>query len=49
MVTIQQIYQYLDRVAPFDSQEDFDNAGFLVGDQNEIGRASCRERVLRLV
>lgn len=33
-VTIQQIYQRLDHWAPFDTQMDFDNAGFLVGRGN---------------
>lgn len=33
------IYQYLDQIAPFELQMDFDNAGFLVGDREaEVGR-----------
>lgn len=32
MMTVQDIYQIIDRMAPFDTQEDFDNAGLLVGD-----------------
>lgn len=32
MMTVQDIYQIIDRMAPFNTQEDFDNAGLLVGD-----------------
>ena len=31
MATVREIYQYLDTLAPFSLQMDFDNAGFLVG------------------
>ena len=31
MATVREIYQYLDGLAPFSFQMDFDNAGFLVG------------------
>ena len=31
---MQEIYAIVDRLAPFDTQEDFDNAGFLIGDPN---------------
>lgn len=31
MATVREIYQYLDGLAPFSLQVDFDNAGFLVG------------------
>lgn len=31
-MTVQDVYNWLDRFAPFASQEDFDNAGLLVGD-----------------
>ncbi len=34
MVKIQEVYDYLDSIAPFSSQADFDNSGFLVGDIN---------------
>lgn len=30
-VTVEQIYRWLDQVAPFDNQEEFDNAGFQLG------------------
>lgn len=33
MVKAKEIYQYLDKIAPFALQMDFDNAGFLVGDR----------------
>ncbi len=33
MVKAKEIYQYLDKIAPFALQMDFDNAGFLVGDE----------------
>lgn len=39
MVKAKDIYQYLDQIAPFELQMDFDNAGFLVGDREaEVGR-----------
>lgn len=31
MAAVRDIYGFLDKIAPFDTQEDFDNAGFLVG------------------
>ena len=31
MADVRNIYRFLDRIAPFRTQEDFDNAGFLVG------------------
>ena len=31
MAAVREIYAFLDKIAPFDTQEDFDNAGFLVG------------------
>ena len=31
-MTVRQIFEILDRLAPFESQADFDNSGFLVGD-----------------
>jgi dinuclear metal center YbgI/SA1388 family protein len=36
MTTVQNIYQLLDEKAPFSTQMSFDNAGFLVGDRNQI-------------
>ena len=32
MITVQEIYHMIDQMAPFESQEDFDNAGLLLGD-----------------
>lgn len=32
MITVQDIYHMIDQMAPFESQEDFDNAGLLLGD-----------------
>lgn len=34
MITIGDIYQYLDKIAPFASQEKWDNSGLLVGDMS---------------
>ena len=31
MASVRDIYQFMDKIAPFHTQEDFDNAGFLVG------------------
>ena len=31
MAAVKEIYQFLDQIAPFSLQMDFDNAGFLVG------------------
>ena len=31
MPTIVNIYQYMEAFAPFETQQDFDNSGFLVG------------------
>ena len=43
MATVREIYQYLDGLAPFSLQMEFDNAGFLVG------REMCiRDRPARL-
>lgn len=36
MATVREIYQYLDGLAPFSLQMDFDNAGFLVGRGDRI-------------
>ncbi len=33
--TVQTIYELIDDIAPFDSQEGFDNAGLLVGNRNQ--------------
>ena len=30
-MTVQDFYQLIDRLAPFDGQEEYDNSGFLVG------------------
>lgn len=34
-MTVRQIFEILDRLAPFESQADFDNSGFLVGDGSQ--------------
>jgi dinuclear metal center YbgI/SA1388 family protein len=36
MTTVQNVYELLDEKAPFSTQMSFDNAGFLVGDRNQI-------------
>ena len=35
MATVREIYQFMDQIAPFDTQEGFDNAGFLAGRGNQ--------------
>ncbi len=35
MITVQDIYDYLDGIAPFSSQEKWDNSGILVGDPED--------------
>ena len=32
MTTVKNIYDYLNSIAPFDTQEEWDNSGFLIGD-----------------
>lgn len=40
MATVKQMEMYINSFAPFDTQEDFDNAGFLVGDgERNVTRA----------
>lgn len=39
MVTIQEVYDYIDSLAPFHTQEGWDNSGFLVGDGNQSIRS----------
>lgn len=34
MATVKDFYNYLNTIAPFDTQEDWDNSGFLIGDIN---------------
>ncbi len=34
MVTVEKIYNYINSIAPFETQEEWDNSGFLVGDKN---------------
>jgi len=42
LATVREIYTFLDSIAPFSIQMDFDNAGFLVGDANvQISRVLC--------
>ncbi len=39
--TVKQVYDFLDSIAPFDTQEDWDNSGFLVGDaQKEVKKVA---------
>ena len=33
MVTVEKIYNYIDSIAPFNTQEEWDNSGLLVGDK----------------
>lgn len=35
MATVKDIYKYIDSIAPFDTQEEWDNSGLLVGDENK--------------
>lgn len=35
MATVKNIYEYIDKIAPFASQEEWDNSGILVGSQSE--------------
>lgn len=38
MITVKDVYDYINRIAPFGTQESWDNSGFLVGDENqEVG------------
>lgn len=34
MLSVKDIYDYIDIIAPFDTQEEWDNSGLLVGDEN---------------
>ena len=36
MSKIIDFYNYIDKIAPFETQESWDNSGFLVGDGNRI-------------
>lgn len=39
MASVKEIYRFIDQIAPFDTQESFDNAGFLVGrGEREVNR-----------
>lgn len=35
MANVRDIYSFIDSIAPFNNQEDWDNAGLLVGDENK--------------
>ena len=35
MAAVADIFRFMDQIAPFEMQEDFDNAGFLVGRGNQ--------------
>lgn len=40
MTTVKNIYDYINSIAPFETQEEWDNAGFLIGDfRKEIKKA----------
>ena len=34
MATVKEIYNYIDSIAPFNTQEEWDNSGLLVGNEN---------------
>ncbi len=36
MATVKDIYNFIDKIAPFDTQEEWDNSGLLVGDKNQV-------------
>ncbi|MBR5246606.1 MAG: Nif3-like dinuclear metal center hexameric protein [Clostridia bacterium] len=39
MATVKEIYSFIDKIAPFSTQEEWDNSGFLVGDEDkEVNR-----------
>ena len=36
MATVKDIYNFIDEIAPFSAQEEWDNSGILVGDENQV-------------
>lgn len=36
MATVRDVYNFIDSIAPFNTQEEWDNAGLLVGDENKV-------------
>ena len=36
MATVKDVYTFIDKIAPFNMQEEWDNSGFLVGDENQV-------------
>ena len=42
MITVGEIYSYLDKIAPFDKQDKTDNSGLLIGDYDEEIRKNPR-------
>ena len=36
MATVKDIYNFIDKIAPFDTAEEWDNSGLLVGDENQV-------------
>ena len=44
-MTVREIYDAIDRIAPFQTAMDFDNVGILVGDENvDVTKAFCVRR-----
>ena len=36
MTVVKDIYDFIDKIAPFDTKMDFDNVGILIGDKNAL-------------
>lgn len=49
MTTVKNIYDYINSIAPYDTQEEWDNSGHLVGDfRKEVKKRSLRSMPQRL-